>query len=587
MKKRWWIIASFIVCLIPVAANAERFGLLFSEPDGSPNEAYAYKLIMPNGSVSVTAGGVATYTDGGTVTGDVTVSKSDPTLTLWNTDQENTNWGRRSDIVFKGEKTDGTVGQLGYWTFSHDGTGDDLKGKASLSLNDGNDADNALQVYMTITSAGVVTLGPAANPALYGITSTYEQKTGTSFTTDTGETYIHTVGTSIGNATSEGDYINIVGPNIFNTTTGVVSYNTATGTNIGNAAGATAVRQLNQITGYSIGNAVTGASLFYFNNVVGGPIANASTGGFYYNNIVGSGIFNTTTGTVAYNSATGSSIGNAAGATGSRSYNLMVGTPLANGSTSNVDRNIMVGTTHMNVTIGAITNNFVLGSSNMSGAGSTGARTYNFVLGTNIADDITGEIDNSFFFGENVFLNTTNETNLSRVIAIGEDAFSTSSAADMTNAIAIGYQAGLNNTMNSPALFGKSATATANLQAVVGSSYYTGGVLLDAQLQLNVESPAATAGSGVAAITKSVSFLVSDGGADNNEDTFSLADGTVAGQIKIIVYKTNTDGADSVNVTPAHGSFTDILFGTAGEGATLIFDGTNWQIVSNNGGVIS
>jgi len=93
--------------------------------------------------------------------------------------------------------------------------------------------------------------------------------------------------------------------------------------------------------------------------------------------------------------------------------------------------------------------------------------------------------------------------------------------------------------------------------------------------------------AGVASASIVTSFIVTDGGTDTNEDTVSLADGATAGQIKIFVYKTETDSGDTANVTPTHASFTKIVFDTPGEGCMMVFDGTNWNIISNNGGTIS
>jgi hypothetical protein len=91
----------------------------------------------------------------------------------------------------------------------------------------------------------------------------------------------------------------------------------------------------------------------------------------------------------------------------------------------------------------------------------------------------------------------------------------------------------------------------------------------------------------LASVSKMLSELVTDGGADANEDTVSLANGT-AGQLKVFVYRTETDAGDSVNVTPTTAlGFTKIVFDVPGEGCTMIYTSGGWAIVSNNGGVIS
>ena len=94
--------------------------------------------------------------------------------------------------------------------------------------------------------------------------------------------------------------------------------------------------------------------------------------------------------------------------------------------------------------------------------------------------------------------------------------------------------------------------------------------------------------AGTASPLTTLSLIVTDGDADTDEDTVSLADGILTGQLKIFVYKTETDAGDSANVTPAHPSgFAKILFDTPGEGCTMIWDGAGWAIVSNNGGTLS
>ena len=94
--------------------------------------------------------------------------------------------------------------------------------------------------------------------------------------------------------------------------------------------------------------------------------------------------------------------------------------------------------------------------------------------------------------------------------------------------------------------------------------------------------------AGTASPLVTLSLIVTDGDADVDEDTVSLANGTFTGQLKIFIYKTETDVGDTANVTPATASgFTKIVFDIPGEGCTMIWDGAGWAIVSNNGGIIS
>jgi len=93
--------------------------------------------------------------------------------------------------------------------------------------------------------------------------------------------------------------------------------------------------------------------------------------------------------------------------------------------------------------------------------------------------------------------------------------------------------------------------------------------------------------AGTASVTTVMSFIVTDGDGDTDEDTVTLGDGTV-GQTKIFVYQTETDAGDSANVTPTSGlGFTDILFEDPGDGCTMVYTSDGWAIVSNNGGTIT
>lgn len=93
--------------------------------------------------------------------------------------------------------------------------------------------------------------------------------------------------------------------------------------------------------------------------------------------------------------------------------------------------------------------------------------------------------------------------------------------------------------------------------------------------------------AGVAASLTVVSTFITTNG-DTDEDNVTLADG-IKGQIKTFVVTVEGAGGDSVKVTPANlNGGTQITFdGTVGDGCTMQFDGTNWNIISNNGGTIA
>ncbi len=62
-------------------------------------------------------------------------------------------------------------------------------------------------------------------------------------------------------------------------------------------------------------------------------------------------------------------------------------------------------------------------------------------------------------------------------------------------------------------------------------------------------------------------------------DAFSLADGVVKGQLKKIYFA--VDGGDAT-VTPTNlDTYTTITFGTAGQFAILMFNGTDWVVIDS------
>lgn len=85
-------------------------------------------------------------------------SGSAPKAYLISDANEDTDGGRESKIIFKGEKDDDTSHELVMIQGSHDGTGDDYKADIIIFLNDGDDADGSLTEVLRIDSAKLVTL---------------------------------------------------------------------------------------------------------------------------------------------------------------------------------------------------------------------------------------------------------------------------------------------------------------------------------------------------------------------------------------------------------------------------------------------
>lgn len=116
---------------------------------------------------------------------------------------------------------------------------------------------------------------------------------------------------------------------------------------------------------------------------------------------------------------------------------------------------------------------------------------------------------------------------------------------------------------------------------VMGGSTGTGGKFITSFEDLTGAS------EGVAAsVVVYTTFVTTDG--DGDENALTLADG-VKGQVKIFVSAVEGAGGDSYKITPAHmNGGTKITFdAVVGDGCTMIFDGTSWNIISNNGGTIS
>lgn len=88
-------------------------------------------------------------------------SGSAPIAYLISDANENTDGGRESKIIFKGEKDDDTSHELIMIQGSHDGTGDDYKADLILSLNDGDDAAGSLTQVLKIDSAKLATFAGA------------------------------------------------------------------------------------------------------------------------------------------------------------------------------------------------------------------------------------------------------------------------------------------------------------------------------------------------------------------------------------------------------------------------------------------
>lgn len=99
--------------------------------------------------------------------GDMLLSSPDPSFTITNTTQEDTDGGRESTIVFKGEQSGGELSTLAEIEASHDGTADDEKGDLIFRTNDGSDGASPTEA-MRIDSAQNIAIGTTAPTTFSG-----------------------------------------------------------------------------------------------------------------------------------------------------------------------------------------------------------------------------------------------------------------------------------------------------------------------------------------------------------------------------------------------------------------------------------
>ena len=94
--------------------------------------------------------------------------------------------------------------------------------------------------------------------------------------------------------------------------------------------------------------------------------------------------------------------------------------------------------------------------------------------------------------------------------------------------------------------------------------------------------------AGVAADLNVLTTLITTDG-DENLDNVTLVDGQV-GQVKHFAVIAEGHANDTIKITPANlNGGTQITFSAdpVGEGCSMIFDGTSWNIIANNGGTIA
>jgi hypothetical protein len=101
---------------------------------------------------------VVAYTAFDVANNTLTDATINNTLTLKNATEEDTDGGRESTIIFKGEQSGGEISTLAEIEAAHDGTADDEKGDLIFRTNDGSDG-SAPTERLRIDSAGNVGIG--------------------------------------------------------------------------------------------------------------------------------------------------------------------------------------------------------------------------------------------------------------------------------------------------------------------------------------------------------------------------------------------------------------------------------------------
>jgi len=141
--------------------------------------------------------------------GDMLLSSPDPSLTITNTTHEDTDGGRESTIVFKGEQSGGELSTLAEIEASHDGTADDEKGDLIFKTNDGSDGASPTERVRIDSNGSILTAtlgtdnvhlgeGAAASIASGGNQNvTIGKDAGTALTTGDSNTFI---GAKVGDA---------------------------------------------------------------------------------------------------------------------------------------------------------------------------------------------------------------------------------------------------------------------------------------------------------------------------------------------------------------------------------------------------
>ena len=117
---------------------------------------------------------------------------------------------------------------------------------------------------------------------------------------------------------------------------------------------------------------------------------------------------------------------------------------------------------------------------------------------------------------------------------------------------------------------------SSNTVSIPGAASITGAITATAGVAATYESVSTTGTSDVVNPAKTYSFVTTTGA-----HTVTLADGSYAGQVKTIIL--SVDGGD-MTLTPANfADGTSLTFADALDTATLVFDGSDWNLAAASG----
>jgi len=311
--------------------------------------------------------------------------------------------------------------------------------------------------------------------------------------------------------------------------------------------------------------------------------AYSATGNVFYSTMSGYQNAYSATGSVYYSTMSGDR--NAYSATGNVYYSTMSGYRNAYSATGSVSYSTMSGYQNAYSATGSVYYSTMSGGGNAYSA--TGDVSYSTMSGDRNAYSATGNVYYSTMSGYRNAYKTSDNT-LNYIIAMPYQALDSTTATELDYSIALGYRAGYKTSYNSPAIFGYNGQPTANNQVVIGSEFYTGGILLDTFVIVNGiigHSAQGTSTLGVGATTFAVSSNVMTITGDGGGNTIATITGASVGTYTFIF----VDGNVTITDTDAHTSNTVDLAGTATDFTSaddktlqLVYDGTSWYEISRS-----